>query len=321
MYLVPFTMSLFFLGLLMRFCNNSRRRTYVLLLLLAIALGGTSYVTGLFVGLVLLLLSIHAFIRRNKNKYYLLGLLVVFVIGFAFNVLCPGNHMRIANYDSNRSIITAIFMSIPLAFDMIKYTLFNTILIPVTILLIPVMIRNIKKGRYDYKFKFIMPIVLLLAFVSFYVPCAYSYNSFYEETRVKNVQFWYLVMMIEFAVFYAMGLIYKKAPHYFSGKNNVVYYIVGATLMVGMLSGIGVDNLKTTLLIKELAFGAAREYDDCMDGLSQKIEQSNESVEITNCIVRPTSLHTVILTNKEDDWVMDGLERYYGRKIIVKEEQ
>lgn len=321
MYLVPFAMSLFFLGLLLRFYGNPRKSTYIILLLFALALGGTSYVTGLFVGLTLLLLSIRVFIRKSKNKYFILGLLMAFAIGFAFNVFCPGNFMRISNYDDSRSIIKAIFMSIPLAFEMIKYALFSTVLIPVTILLIPVMIKIIKKSRYDYKFKFILPIVLLLAFVSFYVPCAYSYNSFYEETRVKNVQFWYLVMMLEFAVFYVLGAIYRKSPKYFTVKNNKIYYLVGATLMVGMLSGIGVDNLKTTHVIKELAFGAANEYNVCMNDLSWQIEQSDGVVEVSNCIVRPTSLHTTILTNNEDDWVMDGLERYYGKEIIVKEDQ
>ncbi|MBQ6461088.1 GtrA family protein [Candidatus Saccharibacteria bacterium] len=321
MYLVPFTMSLFFLGLLMRFYNNFRKSSYVLLLLLAMALGGTSYVTGLFVGLVLLLLSICAFMRKNKNKYYLLGLLLVFVVGFAFNVFCPGNHMRISNYDDNRSIIKALLMSVPLALEMIKYALFNTLLFPVTILLIPIMIRIIKKRGFDCKFKFVLPIVLLLAFITFYVPCAYSYNSFYEETRVKNIQFWYLVMMIEFVVFYVLGTIYKKAPQYFVGKNNVFYYTIGAVLAIGMLSGIGVDNLKTTKMIKEITFGEAREYDGCMRNLSQMIEQSKDSVEINNCTIRPSSLHTVIMTNGEDDWITNGLEQYYGKEIIVKEEK
>ena len=270
MYLVPFTMSLFFLGLLMRFYNNSKRSTYVILLLLALALGGTSYVTGLFVGLTLLLLSIREFIRKSKNKYFILGLLVVFSVVFAFNVFCPGNFMRISNY--------------------------------------------------DYKFKVILPIILLLAFVSFYVPCAYSYNSFYEETRVKNIQFWYLVMMIEFAVFYVIGALYKKCPQYFIAKNNKIYYIVGAALMVSMLSGIGVDSLKTTYVIKEFTFGTANEYDACMDNLSWQIEQSEGVVEVNNCNIRPTSLHTVILTNKDGDWVMDGLKQYYGKEIIVKED-
>ena len=320
MYLVPFTMSLFFLGLLMRFYNNSKRSTYVILLLLALALGGTSYVTGLFVGLTLLLLSIREFIRKSKNKYFILGLLVVFAVGFAFNVFCPGNFMRISNYDDSRSIIKAMFISVPLAFEMIKYTLFSTVLIPVTILLIPMMIKIIKKSRYDYKFKFILPIILLLAFVSFYVPCAYSYNSFYEETRVKNIQFWYLVMMIEFAVFYVIGALYKKCPQYFIAKNNKIYYIVGAALMVSMLSGIGVDSLKTTYVIKEFTFGTANEYDACMDNLSWQIEQSEGVVEVNNCNIRPTSLHTVILTNKDGDWVMDGLKQYYGKEIIVKED-
>ena len=228
--------------------------------------------------------------------------------------------MRISNYDDNRSIIKAMFMSVPLAFEMIKYTLFSTVLIPVTILLIPVMVKIVKKSRYDYKFKFILPIILLLAFVSFYVPCAYSYNSFYEETRVKNIQFWYLAMMIELAVFYVIGALYKKCPQYFTAKNNKIYYIVGVSLMVGMLSGIGVDNLKTTYVIKELTFGTANEYDICMDNLSWQIEQSEGAAEVSNCVVRPTSLHTIILTNSEDDWVMDGLEKYYGKEIIVKED-
>ena len=320
MYLVPFTMSLFFLGLLMRFYNNSKKGTYIVLLLLTIILGGTSYVTGLFVGLTLLLLSIHAFMQKSKNKYYILGLLVAFVVGFAFNVLCPGNFTRISNYDDNRSIFKAIFMSVPLAFEMIKYALFGTLLIPVTILLVPVMIRIIKKCRYDYKFKFILPIILLLAFVSFYVPCAYSYNSFYEETRVKNIQFWYLAMMIEFAFFYALGAIYKRRPQFFEVKNNKMYYLTGAVLAIGMMSGIGVDNLKTTLAIKELSFGIAKEYDSCMDDLSWSIEQSKDVVEISNCAIRPTTLHVTILTNAEDDWVVDGLEQYYKKEIIIKED-
>lgn len=319
LYLIPFAMSLFFLGLLMRFFKRTRKSTYVILLVLALALGGTSYVTGLFIGMTLLLLCVHVFIRKNKNKYYMLGLLVIFAVGFAFNVLCPGNFMRISNFDSNRSIIGAAFMSVPLAFEMIKYALFNTVLIPVTILLVPVMVKIIKKSRYDYKFKFVLPIVLLLAFISFYVPCTYSYNSFYEEGRVKNVQFWYLAMMIEFAVFYVLGATYRKCPQFFTARSNKIYYLVGTVLLVGMLSGVDVDNLKTTIAIKELTFGAANEYGACMDNLSWQIEQSDGIVEVSNCAIRPTSLHVITLTNN-DDWVMNGLEQYYGKEIVVKEE-
>ena len=145
LYIIPFTISMVFFGLLMRYLKNPKTKYKIALIPLAIMLGGTSYVTGLIVGAVMLLLTIYSYLKK-KNRLFLSALLIIFSIGFAFNVFCPGNFMRIDSYEKV-SLLQVVQFSIFNALDMIKHLIFETLFIPILLISSPLIIslaKNIK---------------------------------------------------------------------------------------------------------------------------------------------------------------------------------
>ena len=111
LYIIPYCLSVILFGLISRYLRNNNKYLLALIVILTVFLGGTSYVTGLFVGFVYFLIAVYFFYKNDKRKYKFLILLVLFGICFAFNVFCPGNQNRLLESSGESSFIRIILVN------------------------------------------------------------------------------------------------------------------------------------------------------------------------------------------------------------------
>jgi hypothetical protein len=318
LYLLPFALSMVLMGLLALYINKKNKALYSLILLLLICLAGTNYITGLFIGSLLLIVTIYAFFRKKQYFATLLIALLVFGVAFAFNVFAPGNFLRISGFEKV-SIIKALAMTIPLSVEMLLRTIFKTLLIPFLIIFTPGFARAANK--YKKHIKLINPAFIILCslviFALFFAPCTYSYGSLYQETRVQNIQFFYLILIISFDYFYVILYILKNKNNGFlmSKDFNPICLIVGLSSLILMVSAIDYNNLQSVSVTSDVIHKKSSTYNQCMNNMNKVLSENNQkTVIVSNC--EPVgSLHYAKLMN--DDWVVNGMEKYYGKEIII----
>lgn len=321
LYLIPFSMSMILFGLLVRYLHNKKIHTFIAITLMLVALGGTNYITGLFVGFCLLISLLYSL--TNKTKYRIVNavMLLVFAVSFGFNVLAPGNYIRIAKYEQV-SISKAILLAMPVAVEMVIYLVFSTLIVPILILLSPIYCRYVKTTTYNFKHPFALLILCSLMFIALFVPITYSYGSFYEAGRIKNLQFFYLVLTSAVCWFYLLGHFAKKNNQILDRlvKKTKAIWAIGLVFAIVLFAAIGVSNTPGYTLYRDVVFGNSKRYDSCMTQRELTLASSKENVvEIQNCSYYPKSLHSYNLPQDENNWVVIALETFYKKKIIVKQ--
>lgn len=321
-YLIPFSLSFIFMGLLVLYSMNHKKSLYFLLVILIILLGGGSYVTGMFMSFLLFGVALYSFITKQKNWKVYLALMLVCGVAFSLNVFCPGNSIRMT-YFQDVSIVQALFMTIPLSFQMLCQTLFNTLIVPILILFIPFFADIAKKTKYKFKFPFLLPFILLIMFILFFAPCTYAYGTFYQETRVQNIQFFYLTLFMFLSTFNLIGFLVQHKYKIICDDKNFKEHcaIVGIVALVAMTSAIGVDNFKSKIIADEIIFGVSPSYNQCMNNMFSELSDPNNTVvTLTNCSQYPRSLHHYILS-PEGGWIIDDMETYFNKIIIIENEE
>lgn len=67
---------------------------WVWMLLLAVIVGGGNLATGLSTALALAILAGILFIKKDKHRFYILAIMIVYLVSFAVNMAAPGNAIR-----------------------------------------------------------------------------------------------------------------------------------------------------------------------------------------------------------------------------------
>jgi len=316
LYLVPFAMSMILLGLVVRFLLNKSRVLFAIILALAIFLAGTNYVTGILLGSVFLGLVCYTFLRKKAFIWPVLILLVVFSTFFAINVLAPGNFLRITNF-TPISIQGAMVLTIPVSFDMIGRTVFDTFIIPVLILLTPLFVSLVKKMKVAFKAPILFPITLLVIIILSFLPCTYSYGTVHQELRVQNIQFFYLILFIMVAYFNTLGyMIQNRVLGIFESKYfKEICVSVGLMALVLIISSIGIKSFNSTIIIDDMIYGRTKAFSECMaKGHSILRTPSTNAVVIKDCDPLSSFFYVDMHAN---NWVVENMEKYYKKDITI----
>lgn len=307
LYIIPFSLSLILFGAILKYNHTANLKYLIIGGLLTIALGGTSYVTGLLVGFVLLMNTIYNYSRKTKTRHGSLALLLIFVVGFYFNISCPGNSARISDR-GEMSLVRTAYISLINAISMLGHVLFETLFLPFFLFCLP-LLSGVTKKIKPVRRPFAVLVLSFLCFVSFFSPMAYAYNSFYQETRVMNIQFLYLVLIILACA--VVILSYYRANFRLNGALVAVSAIL-------LISAISVDGLPGFSMINDVVMLRSRHYDACMNEIEAALSKDGGTeVEVAPCPEYATSLHHFVFL--EGDWRTSAVEKFYNKKIIVKD--
>lgn len=186
-----------------------RKILFLLSCVLALIIAGGNLVTGLVVSVLLVFACIASFAKRPDCKWWMLAVCIFMLLGFAVNILAPGNLIR-GNGSLGASPVKAVLMSFYQGAKMLADRN-RPGTIAMYILMVPVILQAAQKC--PWKFRYPIPVIGLAycVYACQFTPGQYSMNGDFPP-RMENIFFYFMHWWILFALFYLFGwLIHSPA--------------------------------------------------------------------------------------------------------------
>lgn len=204
-----FVLSVFFLGVLIRFLMDSKTHRIVSLSLMAVFIAGGNYVSLLPL-LIILALSLAFLIFKKKSKKQILGVslsLICMLAGLAVSALAPGNKLR-AEETYSPGAIKAILKSLRQGLSYLRGWS-NVWLFVALLLLAPIFVSLVKRNTYNFKYSILICILAFGIFSSMSTPPFYAQNNG-GAARAFDLSWYAMVILILGGFFYLLGALSKK---------------------------------------------------------------------------------------------------------------
>lgn len=175
---------------------------YGWMLFLAVIIGGGNLATALSTELVLCLLTVVLFLRKEGHKFYVLAITVTFSLAFMLNVIAPGNAIRGQDpgYHISSPVMTvllSIWHCITNVYSWTNYKMWLILLIAV-----PFLWRMAGEITKNWKFAFRFPVIATVFMFGIYAsqlaPITYMEGTFGPK-RMGDMM-WYSYVLWLFSV-------------------------------------------------------------------------------------------------------------------------
>ena len=313
----------------------------ILSAVLCALLGGANLLTGLQSVILIVLLTAWEFFRKKKNRFWFLFPLVCSLVGFAFNVLAPGNLIREDTAES-MGAVKAIVMSFYWGIVYVTEWLTPMVLVGFA-MLIPAIYRLAKQAEG----KFFKP--LYAAFLSFCVFCAMFTPTLYATSsegpdRCKNVMRVVLYLLVFFNLLNGCGWAWQlkqpgqrkqseqlpqSRPGFFyrllellEETKSAFYAVTLIAMGVIFLFAADKNTYTSVSAVRSILNGEAAEYAAENNARLELYTNGEPEITITPLSVEPYLLYIDDVTNEGDRgyWLNLALMDYYGKdKITVSE--
>lgn len=301
--------------------------------ILAFALGGSNYVTGLPALSLLIVLIIAGFVFKKKNVGIIIAITVWYGACFAFNALSPGAHIRQAAAGTGDTALHAILMSFVEAFKYIK-TWTNLPVILVLLALIPLFVRMTEKRKIGFKFPWLLSVVSFCIFASMFTPNLYALKII-GMYRVQNMYRFALYLILMINCWYWTGfvrirvekLLAKKKEEKNESKKKIDSHVIGAIRVV--FAGIATVLIALTIYkyygrtsTSVSAYYSLREneaqiyYSEWQERLKVYNDASVTDPEFNTYSRKPYLLFFVDISPDNTDWVNEAYARYYKKNSV-----
>lgn len=216
-YTTTYAISLVMIGMLVDlFISNSKRKWQVCLMklmviLLSACLGGSNFITGLFILLVFVLFAGYSIFKKHKYRIFCIVNLVVFTSCFLITVFSPGaTNRRLDNAEAQVPALEAIALSLYEAAKFIwQWSLPFVILLMLALL--PMFLKLARKTSFSF------PFPLLVLFISFgmyaaqFTPNQYALGIL-GAYRVQNIYRFQMLFWLLGNEMYIVGYIHRRFP-------------------------------------------------------------------------------------------------------------
>ncbi len=258
-------------------------------IILAAILGGGNLITGLSSLFILFLAIGYLIYKKNKHAFAFSAVFIVFLAGFAFNILAPGNAIRQANHTEHPGAVLAVIES----FHFSAFQIYEFISIPVillAVLLFPLLWKMAKSSQLKFKYPLAFVALTYICFTTQFTPTVYAWGGLGEK-RIENIIFFSFIIMLLADLFYIGGYLSRKtnldcqkAIDFFKKISTVSCVIIVGfviTVFAGLNSEphfdyINFSGLSSTSAVYSIASGEAREYDEACN---KRIEVLNDPSE------------------------------------------
>lgn len=202
-----FSISLVFLGLLLRELSEQQKHRFVLLLLLSVLLAGGNYVSLL--PLMILAISLTFFLLVTKQRIPALELCIICIAllgAFAVNALAPGNAVR----QSGMWKIPAWKAVLKSLLQGIIYLRFwiHPWWLAAALCLTPIFWQSYRDSSLPFRFPLIMAAFSYGIFCSMSCPLFYTMNST-GPTRAVSIVYYGFILCTLFIYYYLLGALYR----------------------------------------------------------------------------------------------------------------
>lgn len=184
----------------------------VILMLLSVGLGGSNFVTGLFMLLVFVLFAGYALFKKNRWRSIYVVNLLVFVLCFLITVFSPGaTNRRLENADASIPAVKAILLSLYEAFKFIKTWSLPFVLL-LLVVMIPVFWKIVKKKKFRYPYPLLVLVISFGIYAAQFTPNQFALGIL-GAYRVQNIYRYQLLFLLLGNELYFLGYIHRCFPH------------------------------------------------------------------------------------------------------------
>lgn len=326
-YTFFFGVSLLFYGKLILFCKLyeekglSKRQLcsrVCALTLLSIILGGTNYVTALTTAILLASLLVLLLIEKKKTVIPLLAPIVCFFIGFAVNVLAPGNAVRQQGL-TRMSPMRAIFWSFVSAGQSIQNWT-TLVLVAIIVFCVPVLYRIAANSKFSFRYPFVVPVISFCLFSAMYAPTRYAQGG-YEPYRLLDIVFFAYVLLAFLNVFYLLGALARLLERWETLLREYSLGFVACVAVFLFSACIFTQHIYTsTAALTALVNGEASEYHDTYEErYAMYCDEDLKDVVVPAFQAKPYVLFCDDVQPDSADFRNTAVAGFYGKTSVTLE--
>lgn len=196
----------------------------------ALLVSGANYVTALQSGVILFTFLVVGFFFSGKKILLLLPSMMVFGVGFYYNVTAPGNHVRSeALGNIGKSPVYAVVSSFGEALRHVgEFTDWFTVAL--IILLVPVIWSMVGQSSFSFRYPLLVLLWSVCLYATGFTPSLYTMGHGGVARTLNAVKITYQLLLV-LNVAYLLGWLQKKLPE--KGKK-----IIALTSKAGYYAGM-----------------------------------------------------------------------------------
>lgn len=319
-----YALTLFFFGMIFRFCLSEKKYQIVILSLLGLILAGGNY-ASLLPSLIILLVILTLLIIKKKSSKAILGVSITIgftLLGFIISILAPGNSARQAtSYGTTpaKAILKSLFQAYNYLLGWSNIWLFI-----VLALLTPLFVRIIKNSSFSFKLPLIVIILGFGIFASASCPTFYAQNNG-GAARVFVISWYNMVFFVTGSYFYLLGwLINRKNRYYYPVAYSFLVFVFCVLLLIRPMSDTYVQ-LNSIHAANAIINGDARYYENQYQKRITQIKSSEMGLNFEPYDVPESILYILHLGDlgpDSENAVNKAFAEFYGKKsVIVKQKE
>ncbi len=212
-YTLYYSLSLFLASLLIAFEVSGKKHQFLIgagSVLLAIFIAGGNFVSGFGMAAILFIAIAIIKLEQKRTPRFLVAILAVYLVAFAFSILAPGNAFReIAVKESHPNIFAAVGISINRCLGFISNRIVSVMSLTF-ITLIPIVSKLARKSQFKFSHPWLCILITLGLYCAFFFPHCYA-MGYGGPNRVQNVYAYTLFWLILANIYYLSGSLARKA--------------------------------------------------------------------------------------------------------------
>lgn len=334
-YTFMHSISLFFYGVLISALieHNQRKkcRGFILAAILAFIAAMGNYMTALNVGIVLAMLMLGLIIgKKFKEQRFIIIPAVVFYLSFIVNITAPGNAVRAAG-SNGMNPLKAVFASFYYVLDYCLGDWSGWVVIIFSAIIAVLFWNSLPRVEFDFPFPLFIVFMNYCILSAMVTPPLYGTGNI-EAGRIRSLFYIMYILLLTFTVCYVTGWARKKTEAKMSVESaetakqsqlsfNSKIAVSGCILFLlagSVLCLIPYHEYYTfSVALTDIVNGSAAAYGNAMQ---ERIKIYNASVgsdvEVEPLPAMPELLCTADISQDSEDWLNQGLCRFYELKSV-----
>ncbi len=334
LYTVPFALSVILSALIVYvLAENDEKKTMpaIICFILAFAIAGSNYVTGLPMFCIVGILMIVSIVTRNPKDRFMVALFVWYALCLALSVFSPGAAARQSAAGTGDTALHAVLNSFAEAFKYIK-TWVNLPVILLNVFLIPHFFLMTKKSRISFRLPILFTIISFCVFASMFTPNLYALKII-GMYRVQNMYRFAMYLLIPLNIWYYVGWVRRKVDYTKNRKfkdaiKKVNPHVLGVIKLTvafaaSLLMAFTVYKYYGRTSTSVSAYYSLKENEAKIysEEWEERLKVFNDE-SVTDPVFEPYSrkpylLFFVDLSTDNTDWVNEAYARYFGKNSVT----
>lgn len=281
-----------------------------------IAIAGSNEVAMSTMILILVLIAAVNLIKERKIHWPLILIFICIGIASYIDITAPGTAVRGNSFLGKHKLVYSITWSFTVLMKNLSSYLFSTPLLPVTIILLPVLLKIIKNEENNLNIFFIVPVVsiiltILLLYSNIFTSVWSTGNTPYKRT-LNLIYFEFLILWFYNVI---VLLIYLNKKYEFNTVFIPKYLYIIAVLALAIYLFKN-NNVKTAY--SDLLRGTASDFDIKMNERYKYFQNSiSDTCTVDSLAIYPKTIFAHEITSDPDIPYNQWYAKYFNKKAII----